>query len=111
MARSLHPGRQVAQEGKERCIRRVEAIDAALRGQVSSGGGTESDPTFALAEDAEALEGQKAGELANAQDFDLTIRNEEAKRMQWRYAMFLSRLERDALKPLLEPQSTLQDDL
>lgn len=46
--------RQVAEEGKERCLRRLEVVNAALEGRAEEGEGSgaapENDPSFVLAQ-------------------------------------------------------------
>eukprot|EP00903_Cladosiphon_okamuranus_P011874 g11155.t1 len=66
--------KQVAMEAKERCMRRLQALDQEL-----SLVGADQNP-----EGRRELETQRAAELRSVAEFDVTVSNEDAKFAQWR---------------------------
>ncbi|CAM9140271.1 unnamed protein product [Choristocarpus tenellus] len=80
-------------ENKDMHIRRTEAIDAALSVARGSGGseaqGKDVDKallgsSFVLAESVEDLEAQRAAEVAEVEECDATVREEEVKFSAWK---------------------------
>ncbi|CBJ27412.1 F1E22.3 [Ectocarpus siliculosus] len=74
----------VATEERQRCMRRVEALDRELSGR----GGVQQPEAAALSalkqEENFALESQRAAALRVAEECDVTVALEEAKFAQWR---------------------------